>query len=257
MNRSFLLCAAACSLAACADVTAPTATADLSPSYAKPSTSVFTVLGNLQNNTFAFTADGLGMTGSGSTTLEIQDEEAQSIAALPTEEMPAHPGNHVLGKLSNQQVVIGIKPGATKYEIALDFYAIGSWDGRGQQAQSGAFGQDSWSISAECGTQLVDIFTTSFSNQKSVQQHYPSTLAGKPTQWLKESEGSNVTGFDAIIPLFSSVKDSWYYLTFKGANPCGNAEFKSIRLFIPGFDLQGRGDESWAVDNLVIKTDNN
>jgi hypothetical protein len=67
--------------------------------------------------------------------------------------------------------------------------------------------------------------------------------------------GSNVTGFDAIVPLFSSVKDSWYKLNFTGSNPCGSAEFKSLRLLTPAFEEQSRDDESWAVDNISIKTD--
>lgn len=258
MNRSHTLCAAALILAACADPTSPSVASDLTPSYARKSGgSGSTVTGNLQNNTFTFAVDGLGRSGSSITALEVQDASAQSVASLMTEEMPDHPGNYVLGRLSNQQVVIGINEGAVEYELTLDFYAIGSWDGRGQQAQHGAFGQDSWQVSAQCGGAAVDIFTTSFSNQKSVQQHYPSSISGKPSQWLTKSVGTNVTGFDAIVPLFQSVVDSHYRLTFTGANPCGSQPFTAIRLSIPGFDLQGRGDEAWAVDNIGIKTDNN
>lgn len=258
MNRSHILCAAALLLAACAEPTSPSVASDLTPSYArKPGGSGLTVNGNLQNNTFRFNAEGYGSEGSTSTSLDVQDANAQSVASVMTEEMPSFPDDYVLGRLNNQQVVIGINPGATKYALALDFYAIGSWDGRGQQAQHGAFGQDSWQVSAQCGDQVVDIFTTSFSNQKSVQQHYPSPISGKPSQWLTKSAGTNVTGFFAIVPLFQSVIDSHYKLAFTGANPCGSLPFTAIRLSIPGFDLQGRSDEAWAVDNVSIKTDNN
>lgn len=257
MIRSIRICAAALVVAACTEPTAPSAVQDLTPSYAKPTTGGLTVNGNLQNNTFAFSATDLGRTGSSSTSLAVLDQNAQAIASLLTEEMPANPGNYVLGRLNNQQVVIGIAAGATKFELNLDFYAIGSWDGAGFQAQQGSFGLDSWAVMAECGDNVVDIFTTSFSNQKSVQQHFPSSVTGRRSQWLKNSAGSNVTGFDAIVPLFSSVKDSWYKLSFKGANPCGSAEFKSIRLLTPLFEQQARDDESWAVDNISIKTDDN
>ncbi|MGK2960734.1 MAG: hypothetical protein ACSLFK_01170 [Gemmatimonadaceae bacterium] len=257
MIRSLRICAAALVFAACTEPTAPSAVQDIAPRLARPikGDGGLTVNGNLQNNTFAFSAADLGRTGSSNTALAVLDQTAQAVASLLTEEMPAKPGDYVLGRLNNQQVVIGIAPGATKFELNLDFYAIGSWDGAGQQTQQGAFGQDSWAVVAECGDNLVDVFATSFSNQKAVQQHYPSTLDGKRNGWLKNSAGSNVTGFDANVPLFSSVKDSWYKLSFKGSNPCGSAEFKSLRLLTPGFDLQSRDDESWAVDNIVIKTD--
>ena len=258
MNRSHMICAAALVLAACAEPTSPTAVSDLTPSYArKPSGPTQSVVGNLQNNTFRFAAGDYAMEGSTSTSLEVQDQNSAGVSSVMTEAMPSAPTNYVLGRLSNQQVVIGINPGAVEYQLTLDFYAIGSWDGRGQQAQHGAFGQDSWQVSALCGTEVVDVFTTSFSNQKSVQQHYPSSISGKPSQWLTKSSGTNVTGFSAIVPLFQSVVDSHYQLTFTGANPCGSLPFTAIRLSIPGFDLQGRSDEAWAVDNLTIKTDSN
>ncbi len=259
MIRSLRICAAALVVAACAEPTAPSAVQDLSPRHARPikGGGALTVNGNLQNSTFAFSATEYGRTGTSNTSLGVLDQNAQAVASLPTEAMPARNGDYVLGRLNNQQVVIGVAAGATKFEINLDFYAIGSWDGAGLQAQQGSFGQDSWAVAAECGADLVTVFATSFSNQKSVQQHYPSDLSGKRNQWLKNAAGYDVTGFDAIVPLFSSVKDSHYKLSFIGANPCGGAEFKSLRLFTPGFEQQSRDDESWAVDNISIKTDSN
>jgi len=257
MKRSISAPVWALLLAACADVTGPTAVADLTPSYGRVRTAPLTVQGNLQNNTITFGAGGYSVSGTGTTSLTVEDQVSQSVTGMLTEEMPSHPGRWVLGRLDAEQVTVGMQPGTTRFEVSMDFYAIGSWDGRGQQAQHGAFGQDSWSISAVCGTTLVDIFTTSFSNQKAVQQHYPSAITGKAAGWLSGSSGSNYTGFDAVIPLFSSVKDSWYEITVRGQNPCGNLAFNGIRLLVPGFDLQGRGDESWAIGDLVVKTDSN
>ena len=258
MKRTITASFAVFLLAACTEPTAPGATADLDPRYArKPAGQSLSVQGNLQNNVFAFAADGYAMTGSSATTLMVLDENQQSAASVLTENLPASPDDYVLGRLNNEQVVIGILPNAKSYEISFDFYAIGSWDGRGQQAQHGSFGQDNWQVSAKCGTSLVNIFTTTFSNQKSVQQHYPNAITGKSAQWLSSSSGSNVTGFDVPVPLFSSVVDSWYELTFKGLNPCGGEAFTAIYLTIPGFSLQTRADESWAIDDLLVKTDSN
>ncbi len=258
MKRIFTASVWALVLAACSDPTSPAATLDASPVFAKRApVDPLQVSGNLQNNSFSFASDGFARTGSSNTLLDVVDQAEQSVVATHLEELPAKPGNYVLGRLNNEQVVIEILPGATKFEIDFDFYAIGSWDGSGQQAQHGTFGQDSWSVSAKCGDVLVDIFTTTFSNQKSVQQNYPNAVSGRSTQWLSGSAGSNVTGFNPPVPVFSSVKDSWYKLSFKGANPCGAATFSALYLAIPGFDLQSRSDESWALDNLNIKTDNN
>lgn len=245
-------------LTACSEPTSPSAMLDAAPLLArKAPVDPLQVTGTLQNNTFTFAADGFARTGSSNTILSILDQTEQSIGAVYLEELPAQPDNFVLGRLNNEQVVIEILPGATKFEIAFDFYAIGSWDGTGQQAQHGTFGQDSWQLSAKCGDSFVDVFTTTFSNQKSVQQNYPNAVSGRATQWLSKSSGSNVTGFNPPVPVFSSVKDSRYELSFKGANPCGSATFSALYLAIPGFDLQSRSDESWALDNLNVKTDNN
>jgi hypothetical protein len=257
MKRFIAASCGAVLLAACAEPTAPSAGSDLHARFArKPSGQTLTVAGNLQNNVFQFSGADYAMEGSTSTTLSILDGNLQAVSVL-TEELPAQPGNYVLGRLNNDQVAIGILPGATKYEVSFDLYVIGSWDGRGQQAQNGAFGQDSWQISAKCGETFVNIFTTTFSNQKSVQQNYPNPVTGKSAQWLTGSSGSNKTGFDVPVPLFSSVTDSWYELTYKGTNPCGAEPFTAIHLSIPGFSLQSRADESWAVDRLQVKTDNN
>jgi hypothetical protein len=258
MKRIFAASFAVFLTAACTESTAPDVTADLDPRYARrPSGQALSVQGNLQNNLFSFSADGYSMTGSSNTSLTVLDANQQAAASVLTENLPARPDDYVLGRLNNEQVVIGILPNAKSYEISFDFYAIGSWDGRGQQAQNGAFGQDNWQVSAKCGNSLVDLFTTNFSNQKSVQQSYPNSSSGKAAQWLTGSSGSNVTGFDVPVPLFSSVTDSWYELTFKGLNPCGAEAFTAVYLTIPGFSLQTRSDESWAIDDLSVKTDSN
>ena len=258
MKRFIAASFGAALLAACTEPTAPASAVDLDARYArKPSAPALGVQGNLQNSLFHFSSLDYASEGTSNTSLAVLDESLVATAALLTEELPAQPGNYILGRLNNEQVAIGMAAGATKFEVSFDFYAIGSWDGRGQQAQHGSFGQDSWQVSARCGDTFVNIFTTSFSNQKSVQQHFPNSVSGKSAQWLAGSTGSNVTGFDVPVPLFSSVTDSRYELTFKGSNPCGAQPFTAIHLSIPGFSLQSRSDESWAIDRLSVKTDKN
>lgn len=258
MKKIFFLPLAAFIVAACSEPTASSANLDLKPSYAKPgSGSGVTVAGDLQNTLFTFGSAAYSATNTtGTTTLTVEDPSGIATASAQTEDAPDWVGEYVLGRLNNQQVSISIASGAVEYSISFDFFAIGSWDGRGQQAQHGNFGQDSWQIAAVCGGTLVDIITTSFSNQKTVQQNYPRSIyAGGGTTWLTGSSGTNETGFDANVPQFDAVKDSWYELSYSGTNPCGNLAFTAIRISIPNFDLQSRFDESWAIDNLLLKTD--
>lgn len=257
MKKFFAAAAVALTVSACSESTAPSATSDLGILADKPSSPPITVVGSLQNDFFTFTAGDVGASGTGNTTLTVADDAGISAASVPTEATPSHPSNYVLGRLNNQQVNISIAAGATNFAVAFDFYAIGSWDGRGQQAQHGNFGQDSWQVAAVCGSSLVNIFITSFSNQKTVQQNYPRQITdGGGTTWLSGSSGSNVTGFTANVPLFDAVVDSWYELSFSGLNPCSpSSSFTGIRLLIPDFDLQSRTDEAWAIDNLSVKTD--
>jgi hypothetical protein len=258
MKKFFALPLAVVFAAACSESTSP-ASSDLSPDYARPTGGGdITVAGNLQSSTFTFGAGDYTSISSGQpVNIAYEESSGAPTASIQTEDMPSHASDYVLGRLNNQRVVISVAAGATKYWLDLDLFLIGSWDGRGQQAQHGNFGQDSWQVAAMCGTSLVDIFTTSFSNQKTVQQNYPRSIYdGGGSTWLSGADGTNFTGFSANVPLFDAVVDSRYDLTFSGLNPCPAGQtFSAIVLSIPNFDLQTRFDESWAVDNLTLKTD--
>lgn len=261
--KKFALPLALLFAAACSESTTSPAASDsgLTPSYTKPGSGGggVAVAGTLQNATFTFGAGNYTATSSGiaTTTISVGDDIGTvSASGAFTSEMPKQPGDYVLGQLSNQQVTVSVDARAKNYAIDFDFYAIGSWDGQGQQAQHGNFGQDSWQVAAVCGGNLVDIFTTDFSNQKTVQQSFPlSIFAGGGRQYTSGSTDVNYTGFPTNIPQFTAVADARYHLSFIGLNPCGSLTFTGIKLLIPGFDLQSRYDESWAVDNLTLKTD--
>jgi hypothetical protein len=257
MKKFLAAAAVALTVSACSESTAPSASPDLGLRADKPAPPPIAVAGTLQNDFFTFAAGDVGASGTGNTTLTVADNAGITAASVPTEATPSNPSNYVLGRLNNQQVNISIAAGATNFAVAFDFYAIGSWDGRGQQAQHGTFGQDSWQIAAVCGSSLVNVFITTFSNQKTVQQNYPRQITdGGGTTWLSGSSGTNVTGFTANVPLFDAVVDSWYELSFSGLNPCSpSSSFTGLRILIPDFDLQSRQDEAWAIDNLSVKTD--
>jgi hypothetical protein len=104
-----------------------------------------------------------------------------------------------------------------------------------------------------------DIFTTTFSNQTTVQQNYPNTFAsGGGAKALSGSVANNTlfNGDPTVnVPGFRSVADATYHLKYSGANPCGTGAVTFVfRTYAPG--QQSAPDETWGVDNISIKTDN-
>ena len=49
--------------------------------------------------------------------------------------------------------------------------------------------------------------------------------------------------------------DTWYKMHFTGENPCGAGNPMYFVWTVPLADLQSNYDESWGLDNVVIKTD--
>ena len=60
----------------------------------------------------------------------------------------------------------------------------------------------------------------------------------------------------AHTPLFRSMGDTWYKMHFTGANPCGAGNPMYFVWTVPDAHLQSNYDESWGLDNVVVKTDN-
>ncbi len=269
MNRIFAAASAALFLTACSEATAPRDAADLAVSYGKKTTTPpTTVTGSLTNATFNFDGQTTSASGgsTGSATVSTDVIEGVSI------ESPADPvkvynsvSNYFVGRFPNTKtaVILDVPSGGTKYSLDFDFYAIGSWDGIGKQAQSGAFEANVFQIGAICAADpagtVRDIFTSTFSNQLTVQQNYPLTYgSGGGAKALTGAENYDVNfkGDPSVnVPVFRSVSDATYHMTFTGANPCGSGAVKFVfRTYAPG--QQSAPDETWGVDNISIKTDN-
>jgi hypothetical protein len=268
MKRIFAAASAALFLAACSESTAPGAATDLAVSYGKktppPSTGV---TGSLTNATFTFdnqtTAASAASTGNATVSTDVI--EGVSIES-PADPVPIYnfPTNYFVGRFANTKtaVILDVPSGGSKYAIDFDFYAIGSWDGIGKQAQSGAFEANVFQIGAICSVDpagtVRDIFTSTFSNQMTVQQNYPNTFgSGGGSKALTGSVNSdvNIKNDPSVnVPVFRSVSDATYHMTFTGANPCGSGAVKFVfRTYAPG--QQSAPDETWGVDNITIKTD--
>lgn len=258
------LSAAALILAACADTTAPNA--DLSVRNARPAGEpVISVTGNLVNDTYDF-EDGGFSTASSGTFFSVNDLTTEFSAASPLIASAYNGSTDFIGRVDNNAIflVVPAASAGTTYSLAFDLYIIGSWDGQGKQAQSGAFGQDVWRLAIRCGTAnsapVQVLLETDFSNQLTVQQSYPKAASQKGgSKAGTGSFGTDLLGFvnDPAVhtPLFRSFGDTEYHMEFTGINPCAAGQNMIFSFIVPDAGLQSNYDESWGLDNVVIKTD--
>jgi hypothetical protein len=265
MKKLFALPLAVVFIAACSDSTAPTS-AYLSPRYAKPAPTPtgFACNGTCNvDNTFDFSG-GISAAGTGTATVgtELQVGAAGTADAPNTTTSPS--GQTFLGRFTNTRtdVVINIPAGNSIYSVTYDLYIIGSWDGRGKQAQHGVFDANVYDVSYRCnatpGT-VTSIFQTSFSNQLTVQQDYPLAylLGGNKA-------GTGSFAIDALnyrsdpttsnTPVFRSYGDVEYKQSYSGTNRCGTGAF-SLIISTSNPTQQSVYDESWGIDNVHVQAD--
>ncbi len=259
MKKFFAVPLAVVFIAACSDSsTAPSAT-NLTPSYAKPTPPPADACATGCSTIGSFSFEGVDVSGGATLGTELQPGAA-GVADAPTIVTSPVGNEHFVGRFDNTRtmVVVNVPSGFTKYSLAFNFYTIGSWDGRGKQAQHGVFDANVFDISYVCGTNApVSIFKTSFSNQLTVQQDYP----------LPYLQGGNKAGTGSIAidalgyatrpdlsntPQFRSFGDATYLMNFSGTNPCGTAAIQ-FQISTSNPTQQSVWDESWGVDNVIVK----
>ena len=261
MKKLFALPLAALVFAACSESTAPESVADLSPVYAKggkPGGGGGPTPATTQVAYFQFNGAIEAQAGAGIGT--DTDDASQAGSASDLHYVPAAPANGFVGRFNNTNTRLILTPAnaATKYTVDFDLYVIGSWDGRGKQAQSGTFQANVFQVGYRCNPAgvVTPIFTTTFSNQLTVQQDYPlSYLTGG------NKAGTGATAIDALgyasrpdlsnTPVFRSFGDATYHLTYTIESVCGGAAPQFVfSSTAPG--QQSNYDESWGIDNLKL-----
>ena len=262
MKKLFALPLAALVLAACSESTDPNV-ADVAPAFAKPikpppgpSPATTLVASYLFNGSIEAQAGA----GIGTDT----DDGSAAGQATDLHYAPSDASNGFVGRFNNTntRLILNVVNPASKYTVEFDLYIIGSWDGRGKQAQSGTFEANVFQIGYRCGAgAVVPIFTTTFSNQYTVQQDFPlSYLKGGN----KAGTGSVPGSLDALgykdypllsnTPPFRSFGDATYHLTYTVGNVCGGAAPQFVfSSTAPG--QQSNWDESWGIDNLKLFAD--
>lgn len=248
--------------AACSEATAPSS--DINSRDAKtPPSGGITVAGNLTNDSYSF--EDFSISGAGGTSWAADELTDGTFNVSSPPVTAAYNGStHFMGRADNTSLFLIVPNAGTKYSLAFDLYIIGSWDGQGQQAQNGAFGQDIWRASIRCGSASAApsqiLLETDFSNQLTVQQSYPAAATQKGgNKAASGSYGQDLLGFrnDPTVntPLFRSFGDSEYHMTFSGVNPCTAGQTVFFTFTVPNANLQSNYDESWGLDNVVVKTD--
>jgi hypothetical protein len=132
----------------------------------------------------------------------------------------------------------------TRVAVAFDLYVLKSWDG-----DSPAYGPDRFTLRVAGGPTLLD---TTFSNNPKVRedgssQSYPAgsgAAPGHPPQTRAAATGTLGYG--------NFFKDSVYHLSFvfRHTDPALTLEFGSSL-----FEGKGTADESWGLDNVVVRAD--
>lgn len=261
MKHLVSLSAAVLVMAACSEATAPS---DLSTRQSKPSSDPgITVAGNLTNDTFTF--EDFSISGAGGTSWAA-DQLTDGTFGVSSPPITAayNSSTHFMGREDNTALFLIVPNPGSRYSLSFDLYIVGSWDGQGQQAQNGAFGQDIWSASIRCGSPTAVASTilleTDFSNQLTVQQSYPNSATQRGgSKAGTGSYGQDLLGFrndpSVNTPVFRSFGDTEYHMSFSGLNPCAAGQTAYFTFIVPNANLQSNYDESWGLDNVVIKTD--
>ena len=259
MKKFFAVPLAVLFVAACSDSTAPVSSnSTLNPSYAKPTTPVVPCASCPQLAFYDFEGGVVGSAGGTTVATDLQPGTAGTADAADVVTAPG--GQKFLGRFDNTRtmVTITVPGGNPNYRVDFDFYTIGSWDGRGKQAQTGVFQANVYELGYRCtaGGAITDIFKTTFSNQLTVQQDYPNAYL---TGGFKAATGAYAT--DSLdyrsaptlsnTPVFRSFGDVEYHMTAGGASPCGGADF-TLTISTSNPTQQSVYDESWGVDNIHI-----
>ncbi len=168
-----------------------------------------------------------------------------------------------LGEFSNGTVSLSLTdlPAHVNTTVSFSLYLIRSWDGNETTVVTGdPLGPDTWSLGVAGGPTLL---STTFSNGSSTvgQAYAPTPFAAGCTDYnlsgLPAGEYNPMTGASECYSLgylFSSpdvtdeAMDSVYNLSFMFAH---NASDLALNFSAAG--LQGIGDESWGLDNVMVQ----
>lgn len=144
-------------------------------------------------------------------------------------------GNKFSGKFANEEQVLTMPslPAHSQASLQLDLHTIDTWDGSGT-----ANGPDIVDISVDgVGTQLHATFTKS---PNTGAQSYPAAYPGPDNAPETGAASTGTLGY-------TGYGDAMYRLSYTFPHSAS-----SLVVRIKGQNLQGTGDESWGIDNVLV-----
>ena len=164
-----------------------------------------------------------------------------NIAATPID------GRRFLGEFGNGIVSLNLTnlPPHRSARIALDVYAIRSWDG-----DNASNGPDVWSLGVSNGPVLLRTTFANYADWNPIPnaQSYPSPLGQGTFDTRAGASEVNTLGYTFTYPNVGlRPMDSVYHLDFTWAH-----ESPALTLNFAGSHLQAIGDESWGLDNVAV-----
>lgn len=174
-------------------------------------------------------------------------ETGYSVSPSRFETSPS--GEVFLGRFTNETVTLQVPAGASSLQLGLTLYIIGSWDGYGGRR----YGEDTWNISAFCGSTLLKSFTTDFSNKVTTKQHFPNPQSGALNPGLTGAT-RDLLEYDGVLTVTKgkgSAADATYQIAFSLENVSCSGPVDFV-FSSPSQGLQAVADESWGLDNIVV-----
>ena len=157
----------------------------------------------------------------------------------------AHPADTFLGEFGNQATILTLNGLATHslVNVTFDLYMIRSMDGNGPFGG----GPDPWSVS-ENGNTLI---STNFANFPGDTQSFGGSngLGGYLTGGTNAPQ-TGATEANTLGYQFNGPEDAVYHLSFTF-----NDASSALALNFLGQPNEDINNESWGLDNVVVKTD--
>lgn len=157
----------------------------------------------------------------------------------------AHPADAFLGQFGNQTTTLSLTGLATHSQVTVtfDLYMIRTMDGNGPE------GPDSWTLTENGSTLIATNFATATGLGQTQDFGGPDGSGG----YLTGGHYAPFTGATEVATLGflngSFVEDAVFPLSFTFADASSSLNFNFI-----GGQNQGIDDESWGLDNVVVKT---
>jgi hypothetical protein len=165
---------------------------------------------------------------------------------------PLNASRRFLGQFGNDTVTLSLTglPVHNTLTVSLEFIAILTWDGNVVfNSTNNLVGPDVWEIQADATTLLHSTFSNwangESPNDPTVPQSFPDLFLAGNFEGRTGAAENNTLGFlNATV-----IQDSVYQLQFTFPHTSNN-----LSLSFSGIGLQGIGDESWGIDNVVVSS---